>query len=134
VEGIKAHLVEVPDFEHSVSIVERVLKEAVSSWKCIVLAAQNGAIGQHQGLEQLKVVLPNSVTYINRATRNSARCSVESSTWVSRLEHVPIWMYEVAHPQAVVGTVHHVTTLEPKCAIGISRWIGAPEIIPCLIN
>jgi hypothetical protein len=114
--------------------VQRVLKEAVSGWKGIVLAAQNGAIRQHKGLEQLKVVLPNCVTYINRATRNCPRCGMESSAWVSRLEHVPIWVYEVAHPQAIVSTVHHVTSLEPKCAIGITRWIGAPEIIPCLIN
>ena len=76
-------------------------------------------------------MLPDGVTDIDWSTGDSPGSSKELSTRVSRLEHVPIWVDEVAHPQAVVGTVHHVTTLEPECAIGVTRWISAPEIITC---
>ena len=54
---------------------------------------------------------------------------MEFGTRVSGLEHVPIWLNEVPHPQAVVGTVHHVTPLEPVRTIWITRGISAPKII-----
>ena len=91
--------------------MERVSKEAVLGWECIVLTPEGGPIRQDQGLEKLKVVLPHCVTYVNRPTRHGPRGSMESSTRVCGLEHVPIWVDEVPHPQAVVGTMHHVTPL-----------------------
>lgn len=52
---------------------------------------------------------------------------------VGRLEHVPVRVYEIAHPQTVVGTVHHVAPLQPKRTVWIARRIRAPEVIACLI-
>ena len=123
------NLVQVPDFEHGLAIMERVLKEAIPGWKCIVLTPEDRTVRQNKPLEQGKIVFPNSITDINWATRDCPRGSMELSTKVSRMEHVPIRVDKVAHPQTVVGTMHHVTTLKPKCAIGITRWISAPKII-----
>jgi len=62
------YLVEVPYFEHCFAIMERVRKETVPGWECIVLTPEDGAIRQDQSLEQLKVVVPNCVTDVNGAT------------------------------------------------------------------
>lgn len=62
-------LVEVPYLEHCFAIMERVSKETVPGWECIVLTSEDGPIWQGQGLKQLKVVVPNCVTDVNGATR-----------------------------------------------------------------
>lgn len=56
---------------------------------------------------------------------------MELRAWVSGLEHVPVGVDKIAHPKAVVSTVHHVAALEPECAVGIARWIRAPKVITC---
>lgn len=74
-------------------------------------------------------MLPYGVADVDRPTRDGPGGSMEPCTRMSRLEHVPVWVYEVTHPKAIVGTVHHVTPLEPKCAIGNTLWFGAPKVI-----
>lgn len=63
-----------------------------------MLATQDGAIGQREALEQLEVVLSNTITDVNRSTRDCSGSSMEFSTWVSRLKHVPIWVNKISHP------------------------------------
>lgn len=109
--------------------MKRVLKETITSREGIVLASENRAIGQHQGLEQVKVVLSNGVAHINRTAGDGPRGGMEGGARVGRLEHVPVGVYEIPHPQAVVGTVHHVAPLEPKRTVWVSGWIRAPEVI-----
>jgi len=94
-----------------------------------VLATQDGAIRQREALEQLEVVISNTITNVNGSTRDGSRSSMELSTWVSRLKHVPIRVNKISHPQAVVGTMHHVTPLEPVRSIWIPRGISAPKVI-----
>lgn len=36
---------------------------------------------------------------------------------VVRLEHFPVRTDELAHPQVVVGAVHHVRTLQPEVIV-----------------
>lgn len=92
------NLVQVPDFEHGLAIMERVSKEAVSSRKCVVFAPENRPVGHRQALEQREVVLSDTIGNVNRTAGNCPRSSMELGTRVSRLEHVPIWVNEVAHP------------------------------------
>lgn len=126
---IYTHLVQVPNLEHCLAIVERVHEEAVPGREGVVLAPQDRAVRQHQPPEQLEVVLPDLVAYVDRSARDGAGSGVEQSARVRGLEHVPVRVDEVAHPQAVVRAMHHVTPLEPKRAVRVARWIGAPEII-----
>ena len=88
-----------------------VFKQAIPSGESIVLASQYGPIRQDQALEQLEVVFFDWVADVNGSAGDGSRGGMELGTWVGGLEHVPVWVYEVAHPQAVVGTVDHVTTL-----------------------
>lgn len=97
-----------------------------------MLASQNGAIRQNQLLKQLEVVAPDRITYINRSARNGTRSGMEFGARMIRLEHIPIRVDKVSHPQAVVGAVHHVTPLQPIRAVWISGRVSAPKIIPCM--
>ena len=92
------NLVQVPDFQHGLAIMKRVLKEAIPGRKCVVLTPEDGTVGQNKAFEQREVVFPNSVADVNWATRDSPGGSMELSARVSGLEHVPIRMDKVAHP------------------------------------
>lgn len=124
------YLVKVPDLEHGLPIMERVFKEAVSGWESKILTAQDSAIRKHKTLQEIEVMLSHRVTDINRTTRDGPGCGMECSTRVCGLEHVPIWLNEVAHPKTVVRAVNHMAALEPKGAVGIPRGISAPKVIP----
>jgi len=110
--------------------MQRVNKETVPCRKSIVVTAEDRTIRQDELLEEREVVLAHRVTDIDRTTGDRPRGSVELSTRVGGLEHVPVRVYEVAHPQAVVGTMHHVTPLQPVCAVDITVWISRPKVIP----
>ena len=88
-----------------------VLEQAISWGKGVVLAPQKRPIGQDEGFQELEVVFPDVVADIYWSPGDSPWSGVELSTWVGGLKHVPVGVYEVAHPQAVVGTMHHVTPL-----------------------
>lgn len=74
-------------------------------------------------------MLSDKITDIDRATGDSSRGGVESRTRVGGLEHIPVRVDEVAHPQAVVGAMHHVASLQPKRTVWITRGVGAPKVI-----
>lgn len=78
--------------------MERVFKEAITSGECIVLATQDGTIGQDQFLEEVEVVVSRRVTYVNGATGDGTRSGMEVGARVGGLEHVPIRVNEVSHP------------------------------------
>lgn len=128
-EDISSYLVQVPDLEHGFPIMQWVFKQAVPCWKGIEFAPQNRSIRQDKALEQLEIMLTNGIADVDWSAGDGPGGGMESCTRMSRLEHVPVWVYEVAHPKAVVGTVDHVTPLKPKCAIGNTLRIGAPKII-----
>lgn len=91
--------------------MEGVFKQAITARECIVFTPQDRPIGQNKALEQPEVVFSDRVADVNGPARDGAGGSMELGAWVSGLEHVPIRVDEVAHPHAVVGTVHHVTPL-----------------------
>lgn len=113
--------------------MKRVLKETVTSGKGVVVTPQNRAVRENKLLKQIKVMFPNRVTNIDGTTRDGPGRSVKRSAGVSRLEHIPVRVYEIPHPQTVVRTVHHVTPLQPKRPVWVARRIRAPEVITCLI-
>lgn len=88
-----------------------VIKQTVASRKGIVLTSKDRSIREHQFFQKLKVVLSDKVTNINRATRDGSRGGMEGGARVGGLKHIPIRVDEVAHPQAIVGTMNHVATL-----------------------
>lgn len=106
-----------------------VFEEAVSGGEGIVLASQDGSVRKNQALEELEVVLADGVGNVDGSAGDGARRRVELSARVIGLEHVPVGVDEVPHPQTVVSAVHHVTALEPEGAVGIAGGISAPEII-----
>lgn len=114
------YFVEIPNFEHCFAIMQGVLEQAVSGGERVALTAQNRAIRQGEGLEKLKVVLSNTIRNVNGAAGDGSGGSVELGARVSGLEHVPVRVNEISHPQAVVGTMHHVTPLEPIGSVHIS--------------
>ena len=59
------------------------------------------------------------VTDVNGAARDGPGSGVELGTGVGGLKHIPIWVDEIAHPQAIVRTMHHMTSLQPKRTVGI---------------
>ena len=74
-------------------------------------------------------MLSHRITNIDRATRDGSRGSMEGGTRVGGLEHIPGRVDEVPHPQAVVGAMNHVTSLEPKRTVWITRGVRAPKVI-----
>lgn len=76
-----------------------------------MLTTQDRPIWQNEAFEQLEVVLSDAIANVNGSTGDGSRGRMELGTRVSGLEHVPIRVNEIPHPQAVVGTVHHVTPL-----------------------
>jgi hypothetical protein len=48
---------------------------------------------------------------------------------VRGLEHVPVRVDEAAHPERVVGAVHHVAALQPEGAVGVAGGVRAPEVV-----
>uniref|UniRef100_A0A7C8YH38 Uncharacterized protein n=1 Tax=Opuntia streptacantha TaxID=393608 RepID=A0A7C8YH38_OPUST len=104
-------LVEVPNLQHSFAIMQRVLKEAIPSRKCIMLAPNDAPIRQNQPLEQLEIMLSNTVTHIDRPPRNGSRGCMKLGTRVGRLEHVPIRVNKITHPQTVISTMYHMKAL-----------------------
>lgn len=60
-----------------------VIEEAVSGWKRMVLASQDGPIRQNQASQQFEVVLSHLITHIHRSSRDGPRSGVEISTRVS---------------------------------------------------
>lgn len=109
-----------------------ILEEAIACWESVVVATEEGAVGKDEALEQLEIVLPDLVTNVDGAAGDGPRRGVELRARVSRLEHVPVGVDEIAHPQAVVGAVHHVTPLQPEVVVRVTpltRIIGTPKIV-----
>lgn len=109
--------------------MQGIFEEAVTSREGIILTSKDRAIWKHQSFKEFEVVFSDRVTDIDRTTGDGARGSMEGGARVSGLEHIPIRMDEVAHPQTVVCAVHHVASLQPKCTVWISRWISAPKVV-----
>lgn len=63
--GKGSYMIEIPNLEQCVAIMERVLKQAVSSGQRVALAPQDGAIGQNQALQQLEVVVSDAVADVD---------------------------------------------------------------------
>lgn len=70
------------------------------------------------------------VTDINRSSTDCPGASMELSTDMIRLEHVPVWLNNLTHPHTVVGTMNHMNTLQPVHSIRVAIWILEPKIIP----
>lgn len=124
-----SYFVEVPDLEHGLAVVQGVLEEAISGGKGVMLAPQKRAVRQDEGFEEVEVVAPNAVADIDGSARDCPRSGVELCAGVGGLEHVPVRVDEVAHPQAIVRTVHHVTPLQPIRPVRIPARVRAPKII-----
>lgn len=125
------YLVEVPDLEHGLAIMQRILKQAIPRRKRAALTPQYRPIRQRQPPQQLKVMITDGVADVDGPTRDGAGGGVEMSAGVGGLEHVPVGVDEVGHPEAVVGAVHHVASLQPECPVRVPRWVRAPEIVAC---
>lgn len=78
--------------------MEWVLEEAVASGQSIVVAPEDGAVGEDEALEQVEVVLADGITDINRPAGDGSRGGMKLSTRVRGLEHIPVRVDEVAHP------------------------------------
>lgn len=127
------YLIQVPYLEDGLAVVERVLEEAIASGKGVEVAAEDGAVGEDDGLEEAEVVVADGVADVDGTAGDGAGGGVEGSARVGGLEHVPVRVDEVSHPQAVVGTVDHVASLQPERPVRVTRWVGAPKIITCNI-
>jgi hypothetical protein len=121
--------VHVPDLEHGPAVVERVGEEAVARGQRVALAPEDGAVGERQAAEQREVVLPHRVADVDGPAGDGAGRGVEGGAGVRGLEHVPVRVDEVAHPQRVVGAVHHVAPLQPEGAVGVAGGVRAPEVV-----
>lgn len=76
-----------------------------------MLALGDGPIREDKFLNEIKIMATNRVAHINRTTTDGPGSSVELCGAMIRLKHVPVWLYDLTHPQAVVCTVDHVDAL-----------------------
>ena len=76
-------------------------------------ALRDGAIREHKLPDEIKVMAADRIAEIHRSTADGPGCGVVPGAAVIGLKHVPIWLYHLAHPEAVVGTVDHMNTLQP---------------------
>lgn len=127
----ESYFVEVPNLEHGFAIMQRVFEQTISGGERVTLASQDRPIGQHHAPEQPEIVLPDRVANVDGSARDGSGRGVKSGARVSRLEHVPVRVDEVPHPQAVVCAMHHVAALEPEGPVQVPGRISAPEIISC---
>ncbi|BAS70609.1 Os01g0170051 [Oryza sativa Japonica Group] len=109
--------------------MERVGEQAVARRQRVALAPEYGPIRQREAAEQVEVVAPHGVADVDGAAGDGAGGGVEGGAGVGGLEHVPVRVDEGAHPQRVVGAVHHVAALQPEGAVGVAGGVGAPEVV-----
>ena len=98
-------------------IKEWVLEQAVSGGESVVQAPGHGAVREDEPPQELEVMAAERVADVDWATVDGPGGGMEGGAGVVRLEHVPVRADELAHPQAVVGAVHHVGTLQPVHAV-----------------
>lgn len=95
----------------------------------MMLAPGNGAVGEDELLEEIEVMAAERVAHVDGSAADGPRSRVEFGAGVVGLEHVPIRLHELAHPQAVVRVIDHVRSLQPVDPHGISMRILKPEIV-----
>lgn len=70
----------------------------------------DGTIKESKFLDEFKVMraFTKMVTEVDGSTRDGSRRRMVLGTDMIRLEHVPIRLNHLTHPQTVVRTVNHV--------------------------
>lgn len=112
-------------------VEEGVVEEAVSGGEGEVEAAGDGAVGEDELPEEGEVVGADGVADVEGPPADGAGGGVEGGAEVVGLEHVPVGAEDLAHPQAVVGAVHHMHSLQPEDAQRVPVRILEPEVVSC---
>jgi len=86
----KISLVQVPELQHSNTIVGWICEDVIMSRKSVMLAPEDCAIRKNKLLEKIKVMASCYITHIHWASTYGSKKCMEFGTNVIRLKHIPI--------------------------------------------